>query len=185
MEIGRQNGWQQCPKCHLTVERSEGCNHMRFVSYALTPVHSTKLIVFICSCPSCETQFCYNCGRVKGTCSCGLFQRDRQTAHIAQPMRQLPRDNPPTTRPVQRFGGPQPAERPASFNHLPNARLSSVRQAGSARLPCEHQDWDLNSAIPLCEGPCNNLLPESLWVCRACRVRLCEYCRWLRAGDHM
>jgi len=34
---------QQCPSCHATIQRSEGCNHM--------------------TCSNCRTHFCYRCGK--------------------------------------------------------------------------------------------------------------------------
>jgi hypothetical protein len=133
------------------------------------------LILFIRSCPSpCGTKFCYNCGAYTGMCDCGFWQRDRRPAPSAQPMRLPsrvngvltrplqdfaafqpatraqptglhPRANSCISRPVQHNGGFQSVEQPASSNRRPNARISSIRRAGGARLPCEHQNWDLTS----------------------------------------
>jgi len=35
---------QRCPRCHVTISRSEGCNHMK--------------------CTKCATHFCYKCGKI-------------------------------------------------------------------------------------------------------------------------
>lgn len=47
--LAKANGWKTCPRCKMIVERIEGCAHMRC---------------------RCRKQFCYNCGKKWGSCSC-------------------------------------------------------------------------------------------------------------------
>ena len=41
LEVARENGWKQCPKCNAMIELSYGCNHV--------------------SCSYCYNQFCFQC----------------------------------------------------------------------------------------------------------------------------
>lgn len=63
-----------CPKCNVPVQRSEGCDHM--------------------NCSSCQTKFCYNCGRFNRqnpdeyTCGTSCDKSTRHTpAHIRWKMK--------------------------------------------------------------------------------------------------
>jgi hypothetical protein len=64
MELSREQGWKQCPKCSVLIELRSGCNHM--------------------TCTSCSHGFCYRCLQewdqkgsqcVSGTCE--LWDEDR------------------------------------------------------------------------------------------------------------
>jgi len=62
--VGRQ-GWQQCPRCKVGVERTFGCNHM--------------------FCTSCRTEFCYSCGKEWDKlkrCSCSEALENAAPNHI-------------------------------------------------------------------------------------------------------
>jgi len=43
-ELAKKMGWKQCPKCHVYVERTFGCYHMK------------------CKNPQCNAEFCDGCG---------------------------------------------------------------------------------------------------------------------------
>ncbi|CAJ2513416.1 Uu.00g015350.m01.CDS01 [Anthostomella pinea] len=47
--LAKSNGWVQCSKCRVLVEKIDGCNHM------------------ICM---CGTEFCYKCGELDPGCAC-------------------------------------------------------------------------------------------------------------------
>ncbi|KAI2611337.1 uncharacterized protein GGS25DRAFT_530144 [Hypoxylon fragiforme] len=49
LDIGEQNGWKQCPSCHVMVDRKQGCNQILCV---------------------CNAEFCYNCTAIWRTCDC-------------------------------------------------------------------------------------------------------------------
>lgn len=64
MELSREQGWKQCPKCSILIEFRSGCNHM--------------------TCANCSNQFCYRCLQawdtkgsqcISGTCE--LWDVDR------------------------------------------------------------------------------------------------------------
>lgn len=64
LELSRQEGWKQCPKCSALIELRSGCNHM--------------------TCTNCTHEFCYRCLRdwdkKGGQCTsgaCELWDEDR------------------------------------------------------------------------------------------------------------
>ena len=64
LELSRQEGWKQCPKCSALIELRSGCNHM--------------------TCSNCSHEFCYRCLRDWDTkesqCAsrtCELWDEDR------------------------------------------------------------------------------------------------------------
>jgi hypothetical protein len=64
LELSREQGWKQCPKCSVLIELRSGCNHM--------------------TCTNCSHEFCYRCLQEWNTrraqCSsgaCELWDEDR------------------------------------------------------------------------------------------------------------
>ena len=57
IKTAKENGWQNCGKCGLTVERIDGCHHMK------------------CP-PPCNFEFCILCGAQWKTCQCPWFSND-------------------------------------------------------------------------------------------------------------
>ena len=64
LQLSREQGWKQCPKCSVLIELRSGCNHM--------------------TCASCSHQFCYRCLRdwnnEQAQCSsgtCELWEEDQ------------------------------------------------------------------------------------------------------------
>jgi hypothetical protein len=51
--LARESGWQKCPQCSTTIEKSSGCNHMTHVN---CPHPYSRQ----------ETHFCYCCGTLLG-----------------------------------------------------------------------------------------------------------------------
>lgn len=59
--LARREGWRQCSRCFLIVERARGCNHI--------------------TC-RCGFGFCYLCGAAWRTCHCGMFPGDEQAGPV-------------------------------------------------------------------------------------------------------
>ncbi|KAL2838621.1 hypothetical protein BJY01DRAFT_257966 [Aspergillus pseudoustus] len=136
LAAAKANGWQRCFNCWLIVELTHGCNHM--------------------TC-RCGTQFCYNCGRRWGTCSCAEWN-DHRLLERAYGI-------------IDRGGGAQvTAAGPDA------ATVERTMEDLRRNHECTHaRYWRRIDGSHRCEE-CSYRLPNFILECPDCQLRACVRC---------
>lgn len=123
-----------------------------------------ELIIF-----SCGQEFCYSCGQAWRTCDCQLWDENNlfdmanelvdADEGVDEDEEALPFDH---------------LDREVAFNHI----LEELRQHED--IGCDHHRYSQwawrNHGSLQCEV-CNQYLPRYIFLCRNCRMRVCNRCR--------
>ena len=144
LEVARQEGWKQCPKCNVMIELAHGCNHI--------------------TCSNCGWEFCFQCLSPWGdqTCStrrCDVWDEGRLMAageaRVAAEENALQRIIPPIAREqhVQR--------RMLALQENEGCNHQWVRRRGYLGN-CERCDYELNCYGMRCVSDCEST------VCYTC-----------------
>ncbi|GFR46017.1 hypothetical protein Agub_g7496 [Astrephomene gubernaculifera] len=141
----RTRAWQPCPDCHMMVERSEGCNHMRC---------------------RCGAEFCYACGALYDSrtglksCSCALFYVPPDTGNVGVVggcWEALVQGRTPLLR-LQQQQQPQPGRQwqhsnPSTQLYLPRARFQMQLRPSGLRWFWSGRRLERHRRPPRCYVP--------------------------------
>ena len=111
---------------------------------------------------SCGREFCYACEKVWKTCTCPVWHENRLVAMANQAVAEdVPRDA-------------NEADRQNAYNQAVN----NLQQHED--IACEHHrddQWAFRTRGSMECEICHDVLPDFVFMCRNCRMRVCAYCR--------